>query len=65
MPRILEIKPDHPIIVDLDKHREDADADDYIELLYDQALLVEGSPIDDPGKFAQRMSKLMAGALSD
>ena len=66
-PRILEINPEHPIIVDLEK-RLGGDAvavEDYVYLLYDQALLREGSPIDDPAGFAQRMSKLMVSSLKD
>lgn len=63
VPRILEINPDHPVIAHLGAHSEDADTAELIELLYDQALLVEGSPVDDPAKFAVRMSKLMEKAL--
>ena len=64
-PRILEINPEHPIIVDLEKRLggDSADVEDYVHLLYDQALLREGSPIDDPAGFAQRMSKLMTSSL--
>ena len=31
----------------------------YADLLYNQALLVEGMPIDDPVAFAQNVAKLM------
>ncbi len=33
-----------------------------IELLYDQALLSEGSPIDDPARVAKRLTRLMTSS---
>ena len=32
---------------------------DYAVLLYDQALLLEGLPLEDPADFARRVSGLM------
>jgi molecular chaperone HtpG len=34
-----------------------------VELLYDQSLLTEGSPIKDPNAFARRLTKLMLSAV--
>ncbi|MFT6395354.1 MAG: molecular chaperone HtpG [Bradymonadia bacterium] len=64
-PRVLELNPEHPIIVDLEKKLggDSVTVEDFIHLLYDQALLREGSPIDDPSGFAARMSKLMVNSL--
>ena len=48
-------------------HGEDAQAErvrDYIEVLYDQALLAEGSPIDNPASFARKLSQLLTEAAS-
>lgn len=59
--RILELNPSHPLIDavrDLNEKGDDG-VSDWIELIYDQALLAEGSPIEEPGKFAQRMTTLM------
>lgn len=60
--RVLELNPGHPLIEKL-KGRHDADGldavRDDIELLYDQALLLEGTPLDDPARFARRMTQLM------
>ncbi len=66
--RILEVNPAHPIIANLQRLR-DADAQSseltsWIEMLYDQALLVEGSPLADPAAFARRMSELMVRATT-
>jgi len=33
---------------------------EWIEVLYDQALVAEGAPIEDPGGFARRITSLLA-----
>jgi molecular chaperone HtpG len=62
--RILELNPDHPVVDTmsrlLESDKEDPRLADYVELLYGQALVVEGSPVKDPGRFARLVSKLMA-----
>ena len=64
--RVLELNPDHPIVKVMgDMHKEGADdlrLLDYADLLYDQALLTEGSPIKDPLKFTKLVSELMVKA---
>jgi molecular chaperone HtpG len=61
--RVLEVNPTHPIIVGLSTLRERAgEADrvhEWIELLYDQALITEGSALDDPNRFVKRVSDLL------
>lgn len=59
---IMEVNPKHPVFETLQKAQKDGDSDKvekYTEILYDQALLVEGIPIDDPLKFSQAISSLM------
>jgi molecular chaperone HtpG len=63
--RILEVNPEHAIVRNLNTLVERGDkADprvtDWIELLYDQALVAEGAPIDDPSGFARRVTSLLA-----
>jgi len=64
--RILEVNPDHPVIEKLRAlHAEDADAhgaviDDAIQLLYDQSLILEGSPLPDPAGFVRRLNGLLS-----
>jgi len=64
--RILELNPVHPIMQVLGKmyaaDKADAKLADYCELLLDQALLTEGSPIKDPLKFTKLISELMVKA---
>jgi len=64
--RILELNPDHPLISVLSTlHEQDNNNPrlaDYCELLLDQALLTEGSPIKDPLRFTKLVTELMVGA---
>jgi molecular chaperone HtpG len=64
--RVLELNPGHPIMkvmTDIFKeNQEDVRLGDYAELLYDQALLTEGSPIKDPLRFTRLVSDLMVKA---
>jgi len=65
--RVLELNPDHPIVKVMgDMHKQSADDIrllDYADLLYDQALLTEGTPIKDPLKFTRLVSELMVKAV--
>ena len=61
--RVLEINAKHPVFDVLRAAQESGDANKvklYTDLLYNQALLVEGMPIEDPVGFAQNVAKLMA-----
>ena len=61
--RILELNPDHKIMQVMtamfEKDKNDPKLADYSELLLDQALLTEGSPIKDPLRFTKLVSELM------
>ena len=59
--KILEINPDHEIFTTLqkiyDKHPELMD--EYTDLLYTQAMLIEGYKIEDPIAYANQVCDLM------
>lgn len=60
--KVLEINGDHPVFAAMRRVYEADDKDtlkDYAELLYDQAMLIEGMPIDDPVDFSNRVCRLM------
>ncbi|MEA4969575.1 MAG: molecular chaperone HtpG [Candidatus Pelethousia sp.] len=58
--RVLEINPAHPVFAALSALPEgDPKLADYASLLYDQALLIEGLPIEDPVAFSNRVCALM------
>lgn len=59
--RVLEINAKHPILETL-RNAYGADKElvkDYAALLYDQALLIEGLPIEDPVAFSNSVCRLM------
>ncbi|MBQ7223890.1 MAG: molecular chaperone HtpG [Erysipelotrichaceae bacterium] len=62
--KILEINADHEIFEVIKKAYENhpEDIDSYADLLYQQALLIEGFPIDDPVKFSNQICDLMKKA---
>jgi molecular chaperone HtpG len=55
----LEINPDHEIVKKLLARSDDAVADDAAWLLFDQALLMEGVPLQDPAVFVQRLNRIL------
>lgn len=61
--RILEVNARHPVVEHLrrlnEKDAQSAQVQEWIELLHDQALLTEGSTIEDPNRFARRMTALL------
>jgi molecular chaperone HtpG len=61
--RILEINAEHPLFEAMnklfEKEQKSAVLDGYIQLLYDQALLLEGSKPKDPAAFASAITRLM------
>jgi molecular chaperone HtpG len=61
--RILEINPLHQVFEAMNdliaQGGNEATVKEYIELLYNQALLLEGSKVKDPAAFAKSIAKLM------
>jgi len=62
--KILEINPKHDLFKAIDalykNHSEDLE--DYANVLYNQALLIEGLKIDDPVDFSNKMVKILVKA---
>lgn len=54
---ILEINPQHPVVMRLQEETEHFD--DWTAVLFDQALLAEGGQLDDPAGFVKRVNHLM------
>ena len=65
--RILELNGDHPLIAafsaKLAANAEDENLKRYAGILYDQALLLEGSPLPDPAAFAKEVVELLSAAV--
>jgi molecular chaperone HtpG len=62
--RVLEVNPNHELIARMKElfasDRNSGQLKEYVGLLYDQALLLEGDRPRDPVAFAKALSKLMA-----
>ncbi len=55
----LEINPGHDIVKKLLARSDDDVAKDAAWLLFDQALLMEGVPLEDPATFVQRLNRIL------
>ncbi len=66
--RDLELNPTHPAVRSLGllaaKDAEDPKLKDWLTLLYEQSLVAEGSPLDDPNGFARRVTSLLVHATT-
>lgn len=66
---VLEINPNHPIVIDLDKmirkDRDDAETKNFAMLIYDLASLTGGYEIADTGDFAKRVMAMMTSKAKD
>ena len=67
--RILELNPVHPLVFGLKTLAEKDATDSRIEqigrLIYEQAIIAEGSKLKDPAGFARRMNDLLTKNLGN
>ncbi len=65
--RDLELNPDHPVVKQLASIAAENPSDtrlrDFLMLLYEQALIAEGSPLEDPNGFQKRLTSMMTHAV--
>ena len=54
--RILQVNPRHPLI---HKMAEMDDPTDYVLVLFDQTLVIEGEPIKDPARWTEKLTTLL------
>ena len=66
--KILEINAKHPIIkklaLDVKAGTETEELAEVIKLLFDQACIIEGEPIDDAGAFSRRLNRFLVKAVA-
>ncbi len=60
---ILEVNLDHPILKKMKDMRKSKDFDNATELLYEQAMLLEGMKLDNPADFVKRLNEVLTKAL--
>ncbi|MDR1874923.1 MAG: molecular chaperone HtpG [Synergistaceae bacterium] len=65
--RVFELNPEHPVVRRLMSMAGagNAETGDFISTLYDQALILDGGSLPDPGGFARRLSRIMDMALGE
>jgi molecular chaperone HtpG len=56
---ILELNPEHPLVVRLNEESDETRFADMTHILFDQALLAEGGHLDDPATFVKRLNELL------
>ncbi len=65
--RDLELNPTHPAVKALSalaaKNADDPKLGEWVTLLYEQSLVAEGSPLEDPSGFAKRVTSLLVQAI--
>jgi molecular chaperone HtpG len=63
MKPVLEINPDHEIVKKLASATDEGLVNDAAWLLLEQALLVEGVPVENPAVFVQRLNRVLNRAV--
>jgi molecular chaperone HtpG len=58
--RVMELNPEHPVFTRMKDLPRDTQKE-WSELLYCQALLSEGTKLEDPAGFVKKMTKMMVG----
>jgi molecular chaperone HtpG len=61
--RILEVNTDHPLIAKMDAQTDEDRFSEMVEVIYEQAQLAEGSQLQDPAGYVERMNKLLLSLL--
>ena len=56
---ILELNMDHPLVTKLADEKDDENAGRLASVLFDQAALSAGRPLENPAQFVQELNKLM------
>ena len=56
---VLEINPNHPILVKMKDASDDKQLTDWSLLLFEQAILAEGGQLENPADFVARLNKIM------
>ena len=61
--RVLELNMTHPLIVKMDQQSDETRFSDMVELIFEQAQLAEGSQLEDPAGYVDRINKLVLSLL--
>lgn len=56
---IVEINPDHPLVLKMKAETDEARFAEWAWILFDQAKLAQGTPLEDPASFVKRLNGLL------
>lgn len=56
---IFELNPEHPLVQRLKSESEGERFDDWVRIMFEQALLSEGGQLEDPATFVSRLNKML------
>jgi molecular chaperone HtpG len=56
---VLELNPEHALVKKLDEINDDELFEDYTNLLFEQAQLAAGAPLEDAAGFVKRVNRLL------
>jgi molecular chaperone HtpG len=62
---VLEINPQHPLVVRINREQEDPRLADWAHVLYNQAVLTLGARIEDPAAFVGHLNDLLVGLAAE
>ena len=57
--RIFELNPTHPLVLKLNAEKDEVRFADLALVLFDQAMLAEGSHLEEPTSYVRRLNKLL------
>jgi molecular chaperone HtpG len=57
---ILELNPNHKLVINLKEEQDDSKFSDLSNILYQQAMLIEGAQIDDPAGFVHLINNYIS-----
>jgi molecular chaperone HtpG len=62
---VLEINPQHPLVVRLNRTQDDPRLADWAHVLYNQAVLTSGARVEDPAVFVTRLNDLLTALTEE
>ena len=62
---ILELNPEHPLVLHLKNEADEQKFTEWTNLLFEQALLAEGGRLDDPASFVKRFNSVLLSNLNN
>ncbi len=65
MPPVLEINPQHPLVMRLKDTADEVKFSGLANLLHDQAVLADGGQLDDPSSFVKGINQLLLEGLGE